>query len=157
MVMATLVFVISLGLFLFHLQVVCQRILRRKFDRSYFQVIAGANRLEFPLLLKALEEEAYPVDYAQLRQALKCDLQALTYLVRTTRAPSSRHSAEEWLLTFYAELMFFSMTIRHLLRLRVKPVVPKLSAILQYFANLVGYRVSEARLSTGPGRRSYSH
>ena len=62
MIVAALVLILSTALFFFYFQVTCQKILRRQFDREYFQSIAIANRLEFPSLRKSLEEFGTPVD-----------------------------------------------------------------------------------------------
>jgi hypothetical protein len=46
---------------------------------------------------------------------------------------------------FYFHLVFVSLLTRHWLRVREKPAILKLTAILQYFANVVGQRVNTVR------------
>jgi hypothetical protein len=145
MVMATLILVISTALFIFYIQVTCQKILRKKFDQEYAASIVNANRLEFPAVRKALEEFDAPVDYPRLRMTLRCDFLALTYLLKNAGNLNQRYSREERLLIMYARAMFFSLFIRHLLQLKEKPAVLKLAAVLQYFANVVGQRVNRVR------------
>jgi hypothetical protein len=145
MFLAALILILSTALFFFYLQVVCQKILRRRFDQEYFQSIVNANRLEFSAVQKALEEFDAPVAYPRLRMMLKCDFLALTYLLKNAANVRQRYTREEWLLIFYFRLIFFSLVTRHLLRLREKPAILKLTAILQYFANVVGQRVNSVR------------
>ena len=63
MVLAALILILSTAFFFFYLQITCQRILRRQFDREYFLAIVIANRLEFPAVRRTLEEFNAPVDY----------------------------------------------------------------------------------------------
>jgi hypothetical protein len=145
MFLAALILILSTALFFFYLQVTFQSILRRQFDREYFQAIVNANCLEFPAVRKALEEFNTPVDYPRLRMMLKCDFLALTYLLKNAANVNQRYSREERLLMFYFHLVFASLITRHWLRVREKPAVLKLTAILQYFANVVGQRVNTVR------------
>ncbi len=145
MVLAALILILSTALFFFYLQVICQRILRRRFEQEFFQSIVNANRLEFPSVRRAIEEFDAPVDYARLRMMLRCDFLALAYLLKNAANVRQRYSREERLLIFYFRLTSWSLFARHLLRLREKPSVLKLTAILQYFANVVGERVNTVR------------
>lgn len=145
MVMATLILVISTALFIFYIQVTCQKVLRRKFDQQYAASIVNANRLEFPAVQKALEEFDAPLDYARLRMTLRCDFLALTYLLKNAGNLDQRYSREERLLIMYARALFFSLFLRHFLQLKEKPAVLKLAAVLEYFANVVGQRVNRVR------------
>jgi hypothetical protein len=142
---AVLVLIFSTALFFFYWQVTVQRILRRAFDREYFQTMVTAIRLEFPALRKAFEEPNAPVDYPRLRMMLKCDFLALTYLLKNAANVSQRYSREERLLIFYYRLVLGSLIALHWLRLREKPAVLELAAILQYFANIVGKRMNSVR------------
>jgi hypothetical protein len=147
MFLAALILILSTALFFFYFQATCQKILRRQFDREYFQAIVNANRLEFPSVRKALEEFDVPVDYPRLRMMLKCDFLALTYLLKNAANLQQRYSSEERLLMIYFRFVFLSMLTRHLLRLREKPAILKLTVILQYFANVLGQRVNTIRLA----------
>jgi len=144
-VLAALILILSTALLFFYLQVICQRILRRRFEQEFFQSIVNANRLEFPSVRRAIEEFDAPVDYARLRMMLRCDFLALAYLLKNAANVRQRYSREERLLIFYFRLTSWSLFGRHLLRLREKPSVLKLTAILQYFANVVGERVNTVR------------
>jgi hypothetical protein len=143
--MAALILIFSTALFFFYFQVTCQKILRRQFDREYFQSIVSANRLEFPSLRKDVEEFGAPVDYPRLRMMLKCDFLALTYLLKNAANVNQRFSNEERLLILYFRWMFLSMSVRRLFRLGEKKTILRLTSVLQYFANVVGQRVNTVR------------
>jgi hypothetical protein len=145
MIVAALVLILSTALFFFYFQVTCQRILRRQFDREYFQSIANANRLEFPSLRKSLEEFGAPVDYSRLRMMLKCDFLALTYLLKNAANVNQRYSHDERLLILYFRWQFLSLAVRRLLRVGENKAILKLTAVLQYFANVVGQRVNAVK------------
>ena len=147
MALAALILILSSAFFLFYLQVTCQRLLRRQFDREYFLAIVNANRLEFPAVRRTLEEFNAPVDYPRLRIMLKCDFLALTYLLKNAVNVDQRYSREEQLLMLYFRLAFASLITRHWLRVREKPAILKLTAVLQYFANVVGQRVDTVRFA----------
>jgi hypothetical protein len=146
MVLAALVLVTSAALFMFFLQALCERIVRREFKQPYFKLIADTNGLEFATLRVALEEDDQGVKYERLRLALACDFKALTFLLHKVEASGpGRASLEEHLLLGYCHVLFFAMSLRHSLGLQVKPAALRLAAILEYFANVVGYRVEVKR------------
>jgi hypothetical protein len=144
--MATFILVFSTALFFFYCQTLAQKILRRAFDHAYFHAIATAHHLEFPALRKALEELNTPLDYARLKLNIKCDFKALTYLLKNAANIRQSYSMEERFLMFYFRVVLLSLSVRHCLRLREKPAVLGLAAILQYFANVVGARMDSVRL-----------
>jgi len=78
---------------------------------------------------------------------LKCDFLALTYLLKNAVNVDQRYSREERLLMLYFRLVFASLITRHWLRVREKSAILKLTAILQYFANVVGQRVDTVRFA----------
>jgi hypothetical protein len=145
MIVAALILILSTALFFFYFQVTCQKILRRQFDREYFQSIVNANRLEFPSLRKSLEEFGAPIDYPRLRMMLKCDFLALTYLLKNAANLNQRYSREERLLILYFRWQFLSLAVRRLLKVGEKKAILRLTSILQYFANVVGQRVDTVK------------
>jgi len=145
MFMPALILILSTGLLFFYLQAVCQKLLRRRFTQEYFQAIVNANRLEFPSVRKAIEDLGAPVEYPRLTVTLKCDFLALTYLLKNAANVNQRYTYEERLLILYFKILFVSLVTRHWLRLRETSAVLKLTAILQYFANVVGERVNTVR------------
>ena len=147
MVLAALILILSTAFFFFYMQATCQRILREQFDREYFLAIVNASSLEFPAVRRASGEFNAPVDYPRLRIMLKCDFRALTYLLKNAVNVKQRYSGEERLLMFYFRLVFASLITRHWLRVGEKPAILKLTAILQYFANVVGQRVDSVRFA----------
>ena len=145
MFMAALILIISTGLFVFYLQAVCQKILRRQFAQEFFQSIVNANRLEFPSVRKAIEDLDSPVEYPRLTLTLKCDFLALTYLLKNAANINQRYTYEERLLIVYFKVIFASLITRHWLKLGESSTVLKLTTILEYFANVVGERVNTVR------------
>jgi len=145
MIVAVLILILSTALFFFYFQVTCQKILRRQFDREYFQSIASANRLEFPSLRKSLEEFGAPVDYSRLRMMLKCDFLALTYLLKNAANVNQRYSNDERLLILYFRWQFLSLAARRLLKMGENKAILKSTSVLQYFANVVGQRVNAVK------------
>jgi hypothetical protein len=145
MIFAALILILSTAMFFFYFQATCQKVLRRQFDREYFQSIVNANRLEFPFLRKSLEEFGAPVDYPRLRMMLKCDFLALTYLLKNAANVTQRYSNEERLLILYFRWQFLSLAVRSLLKVGEKGAILRLTSILQYFANVVGQRVNAVR------------
>jgi len=145
MFMAALILILSTGLFVFYLQAVCQKILRRQFTQEFFQSIVNANRLEFPSVRKAIENVGAPLDYPRVALTLKCDFLALTYLLKNAANVNQRYSYEERLLILYFKMVFFSLITRHWLKLRDTQAALKLTVILEYFANVVGERVNTVR------------
>jgi hypothetical protein len=145
MIMATLILIFSTALFFFYLQGVCQKILRRHFAEAFWQVISSANGFEFPMIRQTLKESDAPIQYASVVATLKRDFQTLTYLTRNAANFNQRYSNQERFLIVYSKFIFLSLTTRHWLRLREKPAVLKLTAILEYFANVVGERVNAVR------------
>jgi len=145
MILATIILILSTAMFFFYLQVTCQKILRRQFDREYFRSIVNTARLEFPSLRKSLEEFGAPVDYAWMRIMLKCDFLALTYLLKNAASVNHRFSREDRLLILYFRWLFLSLAVRHWLRFNEKPAILSLTSVLQYFANVVGQGVDAVR------------
>jgi hypothetical protein len=148
MISACLILMISTGLVLFYLQAVSEKILRREFDRPYFKAVVNAHCLDFPNLRKA--EGAAAMSYDQLRLSLKCDFLLLTRLLRTSPRVGLRHTWEERLLVLYSRAVFLFLALRHMLKLRERPAVMKLTTILQYLANVAGQRQLEFSLADSP-------
>ena len=142
---AALILILSTGMFLFYIHAICQRILRREFDQEYFRAIVNANRLEFPAVRRAAEEFDAPVDYAHVRLTLRCDYLALTYLLKNAVNANRRYTRQEWLLVVYFHAILFLLGLCHKLRLGERSALLNLTAILQYFANVIGQRVSALR------------
>jgi len=142
---AALILILSTGMFLFYIHAICQQILRREFDQEYFRTIVNANRLEFPAVRRAVEELDTAVDYAHARLTLKCDYLALTYLLKHAVNANRRYTRQEWLLVVYFRAILLSLALCHKLRLGERSAILNLTAILQYFANVIGQRVSALR------------
>jgi hypothetical protein len=150
MILAWLILVLSMAIFFFYFQVTCQKILRRQFDREYFQSIANVIRLEFPTLRKSLEGFGAPVDYSRLPKMLKSDFLALTYLLKNTANVNQRYSNQERLLILYFRWQLLSLAVRRLLKVGEKKATLRLTSVLQYFANVVGQHVDTERFGNLP-------
>ena len=107
--------------------------------------MVNANGFEFPSVRKALEGIGAPVEYPSLMIALRCDFLALTYLAKNSVNVNQRHTYEERFLILYFKLVCASLLTCHWLGLPEKPIALKLTAILEYFANVVGERVNAVR------------
>jgi len=148
MIVAIVIMILSAALFCFYFQITCQKILRRQFDREYFQSIASANRLEFLSLREMLEGLGKPAARSLLLQALKCDFLALTYLLKNAANVNRRYASEERFLILYFRWQFLSLAIRRLLGMSDARVILKLTSVLQYFANVVGERVEAVKFGS---------
>jgi hypothetical protein len=145
MFFVTLILIISTGLLFYYLQAVCHNVLRRQFRQDFFRSIAHTNRLEFPSVREAIKDSGSPLEYTRLKVNLKCDFLALTYLLKNAANLKQRYSFEELLLILYFKLVYASLVMRHQLKMRETPPVLELTAILEYFANVVGERVYSVR------------
>jgi hypothetical protein len=145
-ILATMILVVSLALGLLYLQATCQGILRREFDPERLKSIADAYRLEFLFVRREMEHGESPVDYRWVRMALKCDYLALSYLVKN--AASTSYSGRERLLSVYFKALLVVLSVSHALRLNEKPTILRQTAVLNYFANVLGERVGKVQFST---------
>jgi hypothetical protein len=139
------ILVVSTALLLFYLQATCERILRQPFEDPLPDPIVDANRLEFPFIRRALEEYDAPVDYARFRVQLKCDYLALIYLLRNAANQRRRLSRDERALAVYFRTLSGLLAVWHFLRLGERPLLLKMTAVLEYFANVLGERIKRVR------------
>ena len=141
MVMSVAVLAVSVALFLFYIQALCQKILRQEFSHPYFREIVEALHLEYSRLQDSYASGGTG-NYRDACLALKYDFFALKYLLRNGD-PQRRHlSRREKILTLYFRLMFFSLPIRHALNFREKEGMLELASTLHFFANSVGEKLS---------------
>jgi len=138
------ILVFSTALFIFYIQTLCEKILRREFSRAYFQDVLNALDLEFPRLQQAILNHAN-VGYPQIQLALKSDYFTLTYLIKKGNPKRRGFSWNEKLLIAYFRVLLLILPIRYALHFHERKAVIKLTAILHHFANLVGERVTPAR------------
>ena len=144
MIVAVLILTFSAAMFFFYFQTTCQKVLRRQFEREYFESIAGAMRLEFPAVRKSLDDPGASVDYSRLSKALRADLLALTHVLKNTAKLGEGPSLEHRLLRLYFRSQLMSFAVRRFLNLGEKKSILRLTSVLQYFANLAGERFSMA-------------
>jgi len=147
MLLMALTSVLFTALLFSYFSMICGEILRRKFDGEYSQVVAEANQLGFPSVQKSLEESGAPIDYSRVRRTLNCDFLTLTYLLKNAVNFNQRYSAEERLLIVYFRLAYLYLSISYLIHLREVATVQRLTAVLQYFANVVGRRINALRVA----------
>jgi hypothetical protein len=150
MILSWLILALSMAMVFFYFQATCQRILRRQFDREYFQSIVNVIRLEFPSLRQALEQSGASLDYSRLPKALKCDFLALTHLLRNTADAKPGYSKEQRLLILYFRVQFLSLAVRRSLRVGERKAALRLTSILQYFANVIGQRMNDVGFGNSP-------
>jgi len=149
MVMSVLVLVVSTALFFFYIQTVCDKALKREFNRAYFQDVIKAIHLEFPRLCNLFDPNVF-YNYSDARQVLKGDFATLEYLLRNA-GPSRRHlSWCEKVMVFYFRFLLLFLPIRHAFRFHEKEAVLRLASILQLFASLVGEKLSFKSFTATP-------
>jgi hypothetical protein len=146
LVVATMILVCSLALCLFYIHTACQSILRREFDMERLKSIVNANSLEFVFVRNAMEESDGQVDYPWVQTALKCDYQALTFLLKNALGTDRSYSRDEQLLMVYFRTLSLWLTVSHMLRLNEKRSILKLATILRHFATMIGDQVGQVRL-----------
>jgi len=140
-VLSFLIVVFSSALLLFYVQSICKKVLQREFRRPYCEKVLTAMHLEYPRLLAAFSPGA-SVDYSRAHLALKCDFIALSYLLKNGDDPHRLISRHERIMLFYFSFLLFCLPFRHTLHLREQEAVFKLSTMLQFFANLVGEKLT---------------
>jgi hypothetical protein len=139
-ILSALILILSLSLLFFYFQALCQRILRREFERAYFLAVVRAGALEFASVRLALETPEAPFDFAQCRVALQCDLLTLRYLLKHAANLHQKFTWQERMLLVYYRWSSAAMAVRHRLGMNEKASILKMTAVLQYFANVVGER-----------------
>ena len=144
MIVAVPILTISAAMFFFHFQNTCQKVLRRQFERDYFESIAGVMRLEFPAVRKSLDDPCASVDYSRLSKAFRADLFALAHVLENTATIGERPSLEDRLLLLYFRCQLISFAVRRFLNVGEKKAILRLTSVLQYFGNLAGQRFSIA-------------
>jgi hypothetical protein len=145
MFFAALVLIVSIALFFFYLQSICERVLRKQFDQEYFQAIAQVCRLGFPSLRLTLAPGDAPLDYASVCAKLRAD-----FVVVSSLKGSSYWTAHpclgERLLGAYFHVILLALPL-----LRAagagKRAIRKLTAILEYCSNAVGEQLSSAQVA----------
>jgi hypothetical protein len=145
MVSAILILTLSTALFLFYLQATCEKILRRQFEDPLPEPIVDANRLEFPYVRQTLEEFDSPVDYPRFSMHLKCDYLALVYLLKNAANQDRKLSPNERALAVYFRVLCSVLAAMHLVKFGERAVLLKMTAILEYFANVLGERIKSVR------------
>jgi len=69
----------------------------------------------------------------------------LTYLLKNAANVNQRYTYDERLLILYFRWQFLSLAVRRLLKLGENTAILRLTAVLQYFANVVGQRVNAVK------------
>jgi hypothetical protein len=143
--MAILILVFSTALILFYLQATCEKILRRQFEDPLPDPIVDANRLEFPYVRQTLEEFDAPVDYPRFSMHLKCDYLALIYLLKNAANENRKLAGSERALALYFRVLCGALAALHLVKFGERAVLLKMTAVLEYFANVLGERIKRVR------------
>jgi hypothetical protein len=138
--MSALILILSVSMLLFYFQALCQKILRREFERACFQAVVRAGALEFASVRQALKTPEAPFDFAQCRVALQCDLLTLRYLLKHAANVQQKLTWQEHLLLVYYRWSSAVMAVRHRLGMNEEASILKMTAVLEYFANVVGER-----------------
>lgn len=137
------ILIFSTALFIFYIQTLCEKVLRREFSRAYFQDILNTIDLEFPRLRQAILNNA-DVSYPQIQLLLRSDYLTLTYLMKKGNPERGHFSWHERLVIGYFRVLLLVLPIRYAFHYQERQAVIKLTCILHYFANLVGERLISA-------------
>lgn len=140
MITSIAILVLSTAIFFFYIQTLCEKVLRREFSHPYFQDVLNAIDLEFPRVRQALADKV-PMNYSQVRLALRCDFATLSYLVKKGDPKRPHFSWQERLLVAYFRVLILCLPLRYALHFGETQSVVKLTVILNHFANLAGERV----------------
>jgi hypothetical protein len=144
MIIATMILVLSVALLLFYLQATCENILQQPFETPLPAAIVSANWLEFMSIREALEQAEGPVEGSRFRVQLNCDYLALVYLLRN--AANERHNltrSERCLALYFRVLSGVPAVLRYV-GIAERAVLLKMTQVLEYFANVLGERMSQA-------------
>lgn len=145
--MSILVLVTASALYLFYVQTICEKVLRREFDQAYFRQIIQAFRLEYPQVRDSVGSKG-SLNYTQARLSLKCDFFTLEYLLKNGD-PSWRHlTGGERLLGLYFRFLLITLPIHHAFKFKEQEAVVKLTSILQFLANSLGEKLSGTSFAT---------
>lgn len=142
---SAMILVLATALLLFNLQTICEGILRREFKDPLPDPIVDANRLEFPYVRQTLEEFDAPLDYPRFSMHLKCDYLALIYLLKNAANQKRRLSRSERTLAIYFRVLSGTLAVLHLMKFGERAVLLKMTAVLEYFANVLGERIKSVR------------
>lgn len=147
MFMSVLVLVVSVALFCFYIQTVCEKALRREFSHPYFEQILQVLQLEYPQLRESAASKG-SFNFPSTILALKCDFFTLKYLLKNSDPARRPLARSQKLLILYFRVLLLLLPLRHAFNLHEQEAVLKLSAILHYFANSVGERLSDPSLAS---------
>jgi hypothetical protein len=106
--------------------------------------LAEANRLEFPMVRRALQSAANMAEYGRMAASLRFDFQALTYLLRFAATVNvGRYSSEERLLVADFHLMRIVYAIGGAFSPRVaRYALSEMTVVLEHFASHMSSRMS---------------
>lgn len=134
----------SVGALLYWARYACLSILRGERSTEEIERVAEANRLEFQRVRKLLEAGADLASYDGLRDSLRHDFLALTYLLRyAATVHVGRYTREERLLVVDFHLMRVLYRLTHALSPRTaRYALLEMSSILEYFAVVMNQRMA---------------
>ena len=139
--MSFLILVVSSALFFFYVQAFCERAIRHEFSQPYFQDVIATLQLEYPRLGNMMAPNG-SLDYSAARLALQCDFLTLGYLMKNSDPTQRRLSRIDKVLSLYFRFLLICLPIRHAFKFKEKEAVVNLASILQYFANVLGEKLS---------------
>lgn len=145
MVMSIVVLAVSTALFFFYLQTICEKALRYEFSRPFFKEITGIIQLDYPQLQDACTTNS-SVDYSSASMALKCDFITLEYLLKNADPKRRSLSRREKILIHYFHFVHSTLPILHAFNFGEKQALLKMAAILQFFANSLGEKLTDGAL-----------
>jgi hypothetical protein len=144
-VASALILVFSAALLLFYLQAACEAIVRREFAESLAHQVIEGNKLIFPQIRRALEMYDASVDCAPFPAQLNRDFAALIHLLRNAGTQRRRLSGAERTGAIYFRTLSGLLTVCRLFGLKGRPLMLKMTSVLEFFANVLGERTRRVR------------
>ena len=134
----------SVGALLYWARYACLTVLRGERSAEEIARLAEANRLEFQRARKLLEAGADLASCDSLRDSLRHDFLALTYLLRyAATLHVGRYSNEERLLVVDFHLMrVLYRATRALSPRTARYALLEMASILEYFATVMNHRMA---------------
>jgi hypothetical protein len=144
MFVSFLIIGISVVLFVYWFRYTVLLILRTRTTAEYAQKVAAANQLAFVHVRQELQREVLATDLSSFARSLEKDYGILKYLLgHAATIEVGGYTAEQRLLMLnYRMLALWCWGVRRFNPSAAKTAMVEMSAILEYFANVMGQRLA---------------
>ena len=154
---SALILVFSAALLLFYLQAACERIIGRPFEEPLAHPVIEGNKLTFLQIRRALQTPDATIDCARFQIQLESEFADLIRLLRCAGTGRRRLSGDERTGAIYFRMLSALLSIGRLFALQGRPLILKMTSVLEFFANLLGERTRRVRFGQlTPAERTLS-